>query len=154
AVVLAACLSQASDLAAVLACYDAQRRPRAQAVARAARRIGRVAQLHGRAAVALRTLAMQTVPAGASVRVVTRMTSWRARRLTYTRGGSAGGRQAGHAGAASCARCLCPCAHLCRTLKRPACPVLNTTPPRPAHPLPADSVCSRTDPMTRVSRPE
>jgi len=82
AVVLAACLSQATDLTAALAAYDAQRRPRAQGVARAARRVGRVAQLHGRAAVGLRTLAIRAAPAGASERMVKRLTSWTPPRLT------------------------------------------------------------------------
>jgi 2-polyprenyl-6-methoxyphenol hydroxylase-like FAD-dependent oxidoreductase len=85
AVVLAACLSQAKDLTVALTSYDAQRRPRAQAVARAARRVGRVgrvAQLHGRAAVGLRTLAMRAAPAGASLRMVKRLTSWTPPRLT------------------------------------------------------------------------
>ena len=82
AIVLAACLSQAKDLTVALASYDAQRRPRAQAVARAARRVGRVAQLHGRAAVGLRTLAMRAAPARASLRMVKRLTSWTPPRLT------------------------------------------------------------------------
>jgi 2-polyprenyl-6-methoxyphenol hydroxylase-like FAD-dependent oxidoreductase len=82
AVVLAACLSRAKDLTVALDSYDAQRRPRAQAVARAARRVGRVAQLHGRAAVGLRTLTMRAAPAGASQRMVKRLTSWTPPRLT------------------------------------------------------------------------
>jgi 2-polyprenyl-6-methoxyphenol hydroxylase-like FAD-dependent oxidoreductase len=82
AVVLAACLSQATNLTAALAAYDVQRRPRAQAVARAARRVGRVAQLHGRTAVGLRTLAMRAVPDGASQRMVKRLTSWTPPHLT------------------------------------------------------------------------
>lgn len=82
AVVLAACLSRATDLTVALDSYDAQRRPRAQAVARAARRVGRVAQLHGWAAVGLRTLAMRAAPSGASQRMVKRLTSWTPPSLT------------------------------------------------------------------------
>lgn len=82
AVVLAACLSHAKDLTVALASYDAQRRPRTQAVACAARRIGQVAQLHGRAAVGFRTFAIRAAPADASLRMVKRLTSWTPPRLT------------------------------------------------------------------------
>ena len=81
AVVLAARVGHADDVTAALASYDAQRRPRAQAVARAARRIGRVGQAHGRMAVGLRTAAMRAAPAGGSLRMVRRLTSWTPPRL-------------------------------------------------------------------------
>jgi 2-polyprenyl-6-methoxyphenol hydroxylase-like FAD-dependent oxidoreductase len=68
AVVLAAVLADA-EVAAGLAAYDAARRPRTQAIARQARRVGRVAQLSGRAA-PLRDLAMRLIPPAATARTL------------------------------------------------------------------------------------
>lgn len=63
AVTLAAALATESTVEAPLACYDAERRPRSQAVARAARQAGRMGQqpFHP-LAVPLRNMAMRLTP--------------------------------------------------------------------------------------------
>jgi 2-polyprenyl-6-methoxyphenol hydroxylase-like FAD-dependent oxidoreductase len=68
AVVLAACLERA-DVAAGLAAYDAARRPRTQAIARQARRLGRVAQLAGPGAT-VRDLAVAMARPSAAARAL------------------------------------------------------------------------------------
>ncbi|MER7734612.1 FAD-dependent monooxygenase [Streptomyces erythrochromogenes] len=82
AVTLAAILDTGGDVATALARYDALRRPRSQAVARAARQAGRMG--HGLAhplAVALRNTAMRLTPSGVSMRVILRHHDWVAPRL-------------------------------------------------------------------------
>ncbi|UNZ20225.1 FAD-dependent monooxygenase [Streptomyces sp. 891-h] len=78
AAVLAAALATAPDVAAALARYDAERRPRSQAVARDARRAGRLGQrLSHPVAVALRNTALRLAPSGATLRTVLRHADWR-----------------------------------------------------------------------------
>ncbi|MFF8609874.1 FAD-dependent monooxygenase [Streptomyces sp. NPDC015346] len=94
AVVLAACLARhdrtadtadtdstdstdSTGVLAALASYDAERRPRAQAVTVAARRAGRMGQqLSHPAAVALRNAALRLAPSGAAVRMILRHADW------------------------------------------------------------------------------
>ncbi|WP_137991580.1 FAD-dependent monooxygenase [Streptomyces vilmorinianum] len=77
AVVLAAALAREPDTDTALGSYDAQRRPRAQAVALAARKAGRMGQqLSGRAAVAVRNTALRLAPSGATVRMILRHADW------------------------------------------------------------------------------
>ncbi|MGI5351319.1 FAD-dependent monooxygenase [Streptomyces sp. CA-250714] len=77
AAVLAAALAAAPDVAAALARYDVERRPRSQAVARAARQAGRLGQqLSHPLAVALRNTAMRLAPSGATLRAVLRHADW------------------------------------------------------------------------------
>ncbi|MFD0353138.1 FAD-dependent monooxygenase [Streptomyces sp. NPDC127110] len=77
AVVLAAELAAGPDLAAALARYDAARRPRSQAVARAARRAGRMGQqLTGPLALAVRNTALRLAPSKATVRAVLSHADW------------------------------------------------------------------------------
>ncbi|NSC20759.1 FAD-dependent oxidoreductase [Streptomyces albus subsp. chlorinus] len=78
AVVLAAALADSPDVPSALARYDAERRPRTQEVARAARRAGRmsVRPTHP-AVVALRDTAMRLAPSSASLRMVLRHADWR-----------------------------------------------------------------------------
>jgi 2-polyprenyl-6-methoxyphenol hydroxylase-like FAD-dependent oxidoreductase len=76
AVTLASALAGEPDLARALAAYDAQRRPRAESVVKAARRTGRLAQADGAVAVALRGLLLRVVPVSASTRMVERITAW------------------------------------------------------------------------------
>ncbi|MGP3988862.1 FAD-dependent monooxygenase [Streptomyces sp. 3N207] len=77
AVVLAAALAAAPDVAAALTRYDAERRPRSQAVARAARQAGRLGQqLSHPLAVALRNTAMRLAPSGATLRAVLQHADW------------------------------------------------------------------------------
>lgn len=77
AAVLAAALATAPHVGAGLARYDAERRPRSQAVARAARQAGRLgAQLSHPVAVALRNTAMRLAPSGVTLRAVLRHADW------------------------------------------------------------------------------
>ncbi|WP_129311408.1 FAD-dependent monooxygenase [Streptomyces sp. L2] len=77
AATLAAALSTEPSVAAALARYDSERRPRAQAVARAARLAGRMGQqLSHPLAVALRDTALRLAPSGATARAVLRHADW------------------------------------------------------------------------------
>ncbi|MFI6104064.1 FAD-dependent monooxygenase [Streptomyces sp. NPDC051310] len=77
AVTLAAALAAESTVAAALARYDAERRPRSQAVARAARQAGRMGQqLSHPVAVALRNTAMRLTPSRAATRMILRHHAW------------------------------------------------------------------------------
>ncbi|MET9426778.1 FAD-dependent monooxygenase [Streptomyces sp. NPDC003036] len=77
AVTLAAAAAEAPDVRTALARYDAERRPRSQAVALAARRAGRMGQqLAHPAAVAVRNAAMRLTPSGATIRTILRHASW------------------------------------------------------------------------------
>jgi 2-polyprenyl-6-methoxyphenol hydroxylase-like FAD-dependent oxidoreductase len=62
---------------AALARYDAERRPRSQAVARAARQAGRMGQqLSHPLAVALRNTAMRLTPSRAATHMILRHHAW------------------------------------------------------------------------------
>ncbi|MGW6820544.1 FAD-dependent monooxygenase [Streptomyces sp. NPDC055005] len=77
AVTLAAALATESTVEAALARYDAERRPRSQAVARAARQAGRMGrQLSHPLAVALRNTAMRLTPSRAATRMILRHHTW------------------------------------------------------------------------------
>lgn len=77
AVTLAAALATEPTVPAALTRYDAERRPRAQAVARAARRAGRMGQqLSHPLAVALRNTAMRLTPSRAATRMILRHHTW------------------------------------------------------------------------------
>ncbi|GGS40451.1 FAD-dependent monooxygenase [Streptomyces griseoviridis] len=78
AVVLAAALAGGPTVEAALTRYDAERRPRSQAVARAARRAGRMGhQLSHPLAVTARDTAMRLAPSGATLRMILRHHDWR-----------------------------------------------------------------------------
>lgn len=77
AVALAAALSTEPTVEAALARYDAERRPRSQAVARAARQAGRMGQqLSHPLAVALRNTAMRLTPSRVATRMILRHHVW------------------------------------------------------------------------------
>ncbi|MEU2856737.1 FAD-dependent monooxygenase [Streptomyces syringium] len=77
AAVLTAALATESTVEAALARYDTERRPRSQAVARAARQAGRMGQqLSHPAAVTLRNAAMRLAPSGVTVRAILRHADW------------------------------------------------------------------------------
>ncbi|GAA3919891.1 FAD-dependent monooxygenase [Streptomyces gulbargensis] len=77
AVTLAACVAAGPTVASALARYDAERRPRSQAVARAARLAGRTGQgLSHPVAVALRNTALRLAPSRATVRAILRHADW------------------------------------------------------------------------------
>lgn len=77
AVTLAASLATEPSVEAALACYDAERRPRSQAVARAARQAGRMGQqLSHPAAVTLRNTAMRLTPSRTAIRMILRHHAW------------------------------------------------------------------------------
>ncbi|MFI1940401.1 FAD-dependent monooxygenase [Streptomyces purpureus] len=77
AATLAAVVAAAPDCRTALACYDAARRPRSQAVALAARRAGRMGQqLAHPLGVALRNTAMRLTPSGVAVRAILRHADW------------------------------------------------------------------------------
>ncbi|MBR8638315.1 FAD-dependent monooxygenase [Streptomyces tuirus] len=77
ATTLAAALAGETGLASALARYDAERRPRSQSVARAARRAGRMGQqLSHPLAVAVRDTALRLAPSGAMVRAMVRHADW------------------------------------------------------------------------------
>ncbi|MFE3637115.1 FAD-dependent monooxygenase [Streptomyces sp. NPDC059168] len=83
AVVLAASLGTEPTVEAALARYDAERRPRSQAVARAARQAGRMGQqLSHPLGVALRNTAMRLTPGRISTRMILRHHAWVPPRLT------------------------------------------------------------------------
>ncbi|MGW1118187.1 FAD-dependent monooxygenase [Streptomyces tanashiensis] len=82
AVSLAAALAASPGLGAALARYDAERRPRSQSVARAARRAGRMGQrLAHPVAVAVRNTALRAAPDGAALRAILRHADWTPPRL-------------------------------------------------------------------------
>ncbi|CAL9618699.1 FAD-dependent monooxygenase [Streptomyces sp. enrichment culture] len=82
AVTLAAALATEPTTEAALARYDAERRPRAQAVARAARQAGRLGQrLSHPLAVGLRNTAMRLTPSRAATRMILRHHAWTPPRL-------------------------------------------------------------------------
>lgn len=77
AAVLAAALATEPTIESALACYDTERRPRSQSVARAARQAGRMGQqLSNPLAVALRNTALRLAPSRATVRVILRHADW------------------------------------------------------------------------------
>ncbi|MEV5322199.1 FAD-dependent monooxygenase [Streptomyces sp. NPDC052687] len=77
AATLAAALAAEPTVAGALARYDAERRPRSQAVARAARQAGRMGQqLAHPAAVALRDTALRLTPSRAMIRAILRHADW------------------------------------------------------------------------------
>ncbi|MFK8848620.1 FAD-dependent monooxygenase [Streptomyces sp. Ac-502] len=77
AVTLAAALATESTVGAALARYDAERRPRSQAVARAARQAGRMGQQLSRPlAVTLRNTAMRLTPSRVTTRMILRHHAW------------------------------------------------------------------------------
>ncbi|MEE1746228.1 FAD-dependent monooxygenase [Streptomyces sp. NPDC006641] len=82
AVTLAAALSTGPTVEAALGRYDAERRPRSQSVARAARQAGRMGQRLSRpAAVALRDAALRLAPSRVTVRTILRHADWTPPRL-------------------------------------------------------------------------
>ncbi|MGW2181333.1 FAD-dependent monooxygenase [Streptomyces sp. NPDC001732] len=77
AVSLAAALRTAPSVEAALGRYDAERRPRSQSVARAARRAGRMGQqLSHPVAIALRDTALRLAPSRVTVRTILRHADW------------------------------------------------------------------------------
>jgi 2-polyprenyl-6-methoxyphenol hydroxylase-like FAD-dependent oxidoreductase len=83
AVTLAAALATEPTVESALARYDAERRPRSQAVARAARQAGRMGQQLTRPlAVALRNTAMRLTPSRAATRMILRHHTWVPPQLT------------------------------------------------------------------------
>ncbi|MFB7654638.1 MULTISPECIES: FAD-dependent monooxygenase [unclassified Streptomyces] len=77
AVTLAAALDTGPTVEAALARYNAERRPRSQAVARAARQAGRMGQqLSHPVAVALRNTAMRLTPSRVATRMILRHHAW------------------------------------------------------------------------------
>lgn len=77
AVTLAAALATEGTVTAALARYDAERRPRSQTVARAARQAGRMGQqLSHPLAVALRNTAMRLTPSRTATRMILRHHTW------------------------------------------------------------------------------
>ncbi|MEU8971219.1 FAD-dependent monooxygenase [Streptomyces monashensis] len=77
AVTLTAALGTGSSVETALARYDAERRPRSQAVARAARQAGRMGQqLSHPLAVTLRNTAMRLTPSRVATRMILRHHAW------------------------------------------------------------------------------
>ncbi|TJZ54190.1 FAD-dependent oxidoreductase [Streptomyces piniterrae] len=77
AAVLAAALATEPTVESALARYDAERRPRSQSVARAARQAGRMGQqLTHPLAVALRNTALRIAPSRATVQAILRHADW------------------------------------------------------------------------------
>ncbi|MEU2268128.1 FAD-dependent monooxygenase [Streptomyces olindensis] len=77
AAALAAALTTESTVESALARYDAERRPRSQSVARAARQAGRMGQqLSHPLAVALRNTGLWLAPSGMTVRAILRHADW------------------------------------------------------------------------------
>ncbi|MFD7610007.1 FAD-dependent monooxygenase [Streptomyces sp. NPDC059828] len=77
AVTLAAALATEPTVESALARYDAERRPRSQSVARAARQAGRLGPLLTHPlAMALRNTAVRLAPSGATIRAVLRFADW------------------------------------------------------------------------------
>ncbi|MFG3010011.1 FAD-dependent monooxygenase [Streptomyces cinerochromogenes] len=82
AATLAAALAGEPSVGAALARYDAERRPRAQSVARAARQAGRMGQqLSHPLAVALRDTGLRLAPSRATMRAILRHADWTPPRL-------------------------------------------------------------------------
>ncbi|BDM74044.1 FAD-dependent oxidoreductase (plasmid) [Streptomyces nigrescens] len=82
AATLAAALATEPGVEAALTRYDAERRPRSQSVARAARQAGRVGQqLTHPVALALRNTALRLAPPRATVRTILRHADWTPPRL-------------------------------------------------------------------------
>ncbi|WP_405719961.1 FAD-dependent monooxygenase [Streptomyces sp. NBC_00046] len=82
AATLAAALSTEATVESALGRYDAERRPRSQSVARAARQAGRMGQQLSRpAAVALRNTALRLAPSRVTVRTILRHADWTPPRL-------------------------------------------------------------------------
>ncbi|MFF2503778.1 FAD-dependent monooxygenase [Streptomyces sp. NPDC058067] len=82
AAVLAAALADGPAVESALVRYDAERRPRSQAVARAARQAGRMGQqLTHPLAVAVRNTALRVAPSGVTVRAILRHADWTPPRL-------------------------------------------------------------------------
>lgn len=82
AATLAAALSAGPTVESALGRYDAERRPRSQSVARAARQAGRMGQQLSRpAAVALRNTALRLAPSRVTVRTILRHADWTPPRL-------------------------------------------------------------------------
>jgi 2-polyprenyl-6-methoxyphenol hydroxylase-like FAD-dependent oxidoreductase len=78
AATLAAALAGARDVEQALRRYDAERRPRSQSVARAARQAGRLgAQLEHPLAVRLRNTALRLAPSGVTLRAILRHADWK-----------------------------------------------------------------------------
>ncbi|WP_328923830.1 FAD-dependent monooxygenase [Streptomyces sp. NBC_00190] len=91
AVTLAAELAAGPGLPAALARYDAARRPRTQAVTRAARRAGRMGQqLTHPLALAARNTALRLAPSGATIRAILRHADWTPPTLEPSPGRQAG----------------------------------------------------------------
>jgi 2-polyprenyl-6-methoxyphenol hydroxylase-like FAD-dependent oxidoreductase len=77
AVVLGAVARPGADLDAALDAYDRQRRPRTQAMARAAWRVGRYGQqLRNPVGIALRNAAIRLTPPRAALRAMVRWADW------------------------------------------------------------------------------
>ncbi|MFF4397493.1 FAD-dependent monooxygenase [Streptomyces sp. NPDC001480] len=77
AAVLAAALTAEPTVESALIRYDTERRPRSQAVARAARQAGRMGQqLSNPLAVAVRDTALRLAPSGVTVRTILRHADW------------------------------------------------------------------------------
>ncbi|WP_367325361.1 FAD-dependent monooxygenase [Streptomyces sp. HUAS ZL42] len=77
AAALAAALASEPTLTSALTRYDAERRPRSQSVARAARLAGRMGQqLTNPVAVTLRNTALRMAPSGATLRAFLRHAAW------------------------------------------------------------------------------
>ncbi|MFF5979303.1 FAD-dependent monooxygenase [Streptomyces olindensis] len=77
AAALAAALTTESTIESALTRYDAERRPRSQAVARAARQAGRMGQqVSHPLAVALRNTGLWLAPSGMTVRAILRHADW------------------------------------------------------------------------------
>ena len=82
AATLAAALSTGAGVESALGRYDAERRPRSQSVARAARQAGRMGQQLSRpVAVALHNTALRLAPSRVTVRPVLRHADWTPPRL-------------------------------------------------------------------------
>lgn len=74
--VLATALAGEADVQAALSSYDRLRRPRTQAIARSAHRVGRVAQASAPVAVALRDLSARLTPPRLAAAPLARVTGW------------------------------------------------------------------------------
>ena len=77
AVTLAALLDTEETVAAALAAYDRERRPRTQAIARRSRRTGMVAQWSSRPATAVSDRTLRLLPSGVLLRALRPVLSWR-----------------------------------------------------------------------------
>ncbi|WP_027945303.1 FAD-dependent monooxygenase [Amycolatopsis taiwanensis] len=82
AVTLTAALAADPTIESALARYDNERRPRSQAVVRAARQAGRMGQqLHNPLAIAARNFALRLAPSRATMRAILRHAAWTPPRL-------------------------------------------------------------------------